>query len=317
MAGSESSESEWNALFETPAYNIFLWLFTKEQIKENMRVPYQQQNLTPDQQEFYKHHLEYKANLQQLKDYSAQLKDGSIRWKISEDLFPFLPARLHDKNLIPVAVYTYYNKREANGYSDQMIFDGLLSYEVDSWSPGKVLLGAHETFHSVTDNAFEKRKKLTIPEGDSRQIVLNSLRDISGEGIGDLIDKDVLAQPNSPVYELFLTFQINEQQNALNFITTLNVKLEELSSGHIITDAAVFKNTLLTQAGHQPGRYMGRAIRQAGLLNVLRIEPENPFTFFYLYNTAANLMGYSNYSVFSQTSINYLSQLETQLIHPL
>ncbi|HEX8577660.1 MAG TPA: DUF5700 domain-containing putative Zn-dependent protease [Flavobacterium sp.] len=317
QAGSEPSEAEWNALFETPAYQIFLGFYTREQIKDNMRVPYQQQNLTPDQQELYAHHLEYKANLNQLKAYSAQLKDGTIRDKTSELLYPFLPTRLQNKDLIPVMVYSYYSKREANGLPDKMIMDGLLAYETDSWNPGRGLLGAHEAFHSVSANAFDKRKKITLPETDTRQIVLNSLRSISGEGIADLIDKDVLGQPSSPVYELFLTYQVNEQQNSINFINTLNTRLEGLSNGGTITDAEAYKNSVLSQVGHQPGRYMGRAIRQVGLLNVLKIEPENPFAFFYIYNTAATILGNSNYPVFSQTAINYLRQLENQLINPL
>jgi len=68
-------------------------------------------------------------------------------------------------------------------------------------------------------------------------------------------------------------------------------------------------------AGHQPGRYMGKAIQAAGELSALIQDVENPFAFFYAYQRAAVKLG-ANYPKLSPTTLAVLAQVEQELIAP-
>ncbi|HLK97056.1 MAG TPA: DUF5700 domain-containing putative Zn-dependent protease, partial [Hymenobacter sp.] len=75
-------------------------------------------------------------------------------------------------------------------------------------------------------------------------------------------------------------------------------------------------HAVLAAAGHQPGQYMGNAIKQANLLGEVVADVDNLFQFFYSYNKAAVQLS-GDYPVFSTTAINYLKRVESQLISPL
>ncbi|HEX8577659.1 MAG TPA: DUF5700 domain-containing putative Zn-dependent protease [Flavobacterium sp.] len=323
QAGTEPSEAEWNAYFDTPFLKGFMETrgFNDEQkqelkqgLKITMRTAYQNLppgNLTPGLQGMYEHNLRYKTKLNELKEYSTQLNNGNMRQVIANIIAPFLPARLQNEDLIPPALYAFHILgAEATGTPDALEMDAMLSYTIDSYPLTRGYAAAHEAYHSVTLAALEKRR-IPIPAGDPRNEVLSTLKLISQEGIADLIDKDLTLRPDSPVYSYWLFMIENEQQNAISFINNLNTIAEGLSRGEVIN----LPTNLY--GGHQPGRYMGRMIRETGGFRDLIVDPENPFAFLYIYNTAARRLGSSDYPVFSDTAINFLRQLESQLIRPL
>ena len=97
LGQQEPAQADWDSLFVTPYYKLLitdLARSTAEEEKNEMRVVYKGQTLTPQQQQQYARHLAYRKNLMQLKAYSASLRDGSVRTLLKQYLYPVLPARL-------------------------------------------------------------------------------------------------------------------------------------------------------------------------------------------------------------------------------
>ncbi|MBD2767258.1 hypothetical protein IC235_05075 [Hymenobacter sp. BT664] len=317
-AKQEPPQADWDALLGTYIYDLLIkrGISTAQEQQDYMRGTYKvPEILTPEQRAFLAYQFEYKSNLPQLKAYSASLNDGSLRigQAVKQHLYPMLPPRLQQESLIPPITYSYFGQGQANGFADIVIQDALLAYKIDSYARGKGTLTAHEAFHSVTGVALQKRLKLQLPDTDARVILKDALRGISGEGLADLIDKEILGSPDSPVASLVPRY--DDENLSKNYIRALNAELERLSTQEVISNATQFRETVLTDAGHQPGKYMGKAIKQANLLGEIVPDVENPFQFFYSYNKAATQLS-GDYPVFSTTAINYLKRVESQLINP-
>lgn len=313
----EPPQADWDSLFVTPYYDLLLNTFrasTPEAEKNVLRLIYKQGNLTPQQQQQYAHQLNYKSSLPQLKAYSASVKDGSIRTLLKPYLYPVLPPRLQNDALVPRIVYTYYFSEEANGLEDKILQDALLAYKVDGYAKG--ILTAHEAFHSVATGALIKRYKLQLPASDARYILALTLTGIAQEGIADLIDKETLGRPGSPVQALVQGLMVDEVPNSVRYIRALDDELVRLSTQPVIANPQQFRQLVSGFAGHQPGRYMGLAIKQAGLLNEAVADVENPFQFVYTYNKVATRSN-GTYPALSAAAITYLKKVEDELLRPL
>lgn len=313
----EAAQADWDSLFVTPYYKLLitdLARSTAEEQKAEMRVVYKQQNPSPQQQAQYARHLEYKAYLAKLEAYSASLKDGSIRTALKQYLYPVLPTRLQNDALVPPVVYTYYFAEEANGLEDMILQDALLAYKIDSYAKG--ILTAHEAFHSVATAALFKRVKVQLPATDARQVLSLALTGIAQEGIADLIDKEALGKAGSPLQGLVQGLLVDEVANSVKYIKALDAELIRLSTQPTISIPAQLRQSISGFAGHQPGRYMGMAIKQAGLLNEVIVDVENPFQFFYTYNKVA-AQSPGTYPALSAAAITYLKKVEGELLKPL
>ena len=211
-------------------------------------------------------------------------------------------------------MYTYYLAEEANGLPDMILQDALLAYKIDSYAKG--ILTAHEAFHSVVTVALFKRYKVQLAATDARFILSQALVGIAQEGIADLIDKETLGKVGSPVYDLVQAYTADDKAKSTAFINALNAELIRLSAQEVISNPAQFRQSVLAFAGHQPGRYMGNAIKQAGLLNEVIADVENPFQFIYTYHKVAT-QSPGTYPVFSAAAITYLKKVERELLQPL
>ncbi|MBD2767260.1 hypothetical protein IC235_05085 [Hymenobacter sp. BT664] len=315
-AKQEPSQADWDALLGTFIYDLVIkrGISTREEQQDYLRGVYKvPETLTPEQRTFLAYGFEYKSYLPELKAYSASLNDGSLRigQAVKQHLYPMLPLRLQQESLIPPVMYTYFGPGQANGFAEAVIQDALLAYKVDSYARTRGTLTAHEAFHSVTGVA-QKRRFKQLPDTDARVILREALTSIGQEGMADQIDKEILTSPDSRVAGLVPRYDDNLSKAN---IRALNAELERLSTDETISDPNQFKRAVLDAAGHQPGQYMGKAIKQANLLGEVVADVDNPFQFFYSYNKAATQLS-GDYPVFSTTAINYLKQVEGQVINP-
>jgi hypothetical protein len=69
------------------------------------------------------------------------------------------------------------------------------------------------------------------------------------------------------------------------------------------------------QGGHRPGRYMGKAIKQAGLLEELKVDVENPYHFLYMYNKAA-VQSNGTDPILSSKALDFLRKKSHKLLNP-
>jgi hypothetical protein len=316
LSKQEPPQADWDSLFASPAYKIIIEKgITPEMLKADMRPAYTQETLTAEQQKRHVHHLRYKGNLAQLKSYSASVKDGSIRTALKQHLYPYLPARLQKDELIPPIVYTFYIGLDANGSPQAIFQDAYLSYLVDGYAKG--ILTAHEAFHSVITGAVNKRLKISRSNTqDPQTILFITLNGISQEGIADLIDKEVLFRTDSPVYDYLKGLTENEDQRARNYLQKLNEELALSNTQGTLHNPSEFNKAVSGDVGHVPGRFMGKVIKQAGLLEEIKPDVENPFNFIYTYNKAAAQFN-GTYPILSAEAINFLKKAEPQIIEPL
>ena len=291
--GDKPAPYLWDSLFATPYFNLAINKFnltTKEKQQKEIELVYSPSSaLTKEQEQEFQHHLEYKKNLESLKVFSAALKDGSIRNTIQQYLYPFLPLRLQKEEFILLIIYTYYYSEEANGMEDMILQDALLAWKMDSYKKG--LLTAHEAFHSVISKAGTSRTKINLEQVNTKSIVVNILSGIAQEGVADLIDKEEFSQLTSPMYEMVSAMMQDDEKKSQAYIKALDSSIIALPKNAKIKNPRTFSQSVMGFAGHQPGRYMGKIIRDAGLLPELIVDIENPFLFFYTYNIAALKLG--------------------------
>jgi hypothetical protein len=317
LSKQEPPQADWDSLLATPVYKRYIDLgaIKPEEVKEEMRLVYKEPTLTADQQKKNAHHLNYKANLANLKSYSASLKDGSVRPLIKQYLFPYLPARLQKEERIPTIVYTFFFREEATAYENSLVQDALLSYKWDSYAKG--LLSAHEAYHFITGESVTKRTKLSQSDYETpKGILAFTLLKIAQEGVADLIDKDIVFKPDSPFYEEWKEVAENEEQVSKGFLGKLNEAFIQYSQDQTLPNSSQFLQTVTAFGGHQPGRYMGKAIKQAGLLEELKVDVENPYHFLYMYNKSATQSN-GAYPILSSEALDFLRKEEPQIFDPL
>jgi len=207
----EPTAVEWDSLFATPYFDILIneqKISTREAEQEDMRLVYKKASHSLEEKEQHSHHFNYKSSLDDLEHYSKEVQAGAVIPKLRDYLWPYLPTRLQSESLIPSIVYTYYIGEEANALPDMILQDALLAYKIDSYAKG--ILTAHEAFHSITTKSLAQRMKVDLADDDPANYLMTEITGIAQEGIADLIDKDVLGQPQSPVYDLVQLYMTDE-----------------------------------------------------------------------------------------------------------
>ncbi|MDJ1473041.1 DUF5700 domain-containing putative Zn-dependent protease [Xanthocytophaga flava] len=300
------SAKEWASLFNSPVHAMMITAGALDttKFKHAMQTVYENGTTNTPTDPELAHHLKYQKLEKQLLAHISFLESSSIQQNIFNYLQPFLPPRLLAKNKLPKQYYIFYGNEDATAGPGMVINDLLLSYKIDGYKLG--ILSAHETFHAVVSEAFANLLKDGFSNQDPNAILLYFLSNISQEGVADLIDKPALTQSGSPVLQEMKALTENETILSKQYITKLDSLLQ--AKGTNIDYNLLFQG-FSKNGGHIPGRVMGQAIKQAGLLSVLIRSVEDPVSFFELYNQAIQ-KNKSELPLFSETSIAYLKQLK-------
>jgi hypothetical protein len=259
------------------------------------------------------YHKSYKDNQDQLESYIKRLHDLNVVDSVKALLKPFLPLRLQSDKLFPILFYLNYGSADATGFGGVVFNDLLHSYRIDQYKFG--LLAAHEAFHSIVSVAFQQKLKSDIDYSASDFNLLYFLQNVAEEGIADLIDKPLLLQTNSPLYREVKQLTAGDESLSITLIKRLDSVLTLANGSDQVlrqySDFAAMANTLGKNGGHVPGRFMGIAIKKAGLLQTHIDAVEDPISFLLTYNKAAKKNG-SKYPSFSNMSVQYLQKLKSK-----
>lgn len=312
--GRDVSTVSWQPLFQTVPYQMIIGsLIDTVVLKSHMQQVFSSgfdQASIPSSAEV-NYHKEYKKNQSELESYIKLLHDLNVVDSVKALLYPFLPLRLQNEALFPTLFYLNYGSAEATGNGGIVFNDLLFSYKVDRFKFG--LLAAHESFHAVVSSAFDGKLKKDLDYSATDFRLLYFLQSVAEEGIADLIDKPLLLQTNSPLYnEVVQLTKDDETLSALQIkkldsILTLANRSEDVLIQYSGFSALV--SDLGKNGGHIPGRYIGNVIQKAGLLKKHIADIEDPVSFILTYNAAIkkNAM---KYPCFSLESIEYLQKLK-------
>jgi hypothetical protein len=321
QAGTDSKLIDWNQLFNTQPYQMMIGgggIDTAILKSEMTNVFAANNTIIQDHSwtEGENYHKLYKANQSKLEEYIKILQEKSLVDSIKHLLYRFLPQSLQNDTKFPTLFYLNYGTADATG-SNGLVFNDLLqSYKIDNYKFG--LLAAHEGFHAIVSSAFMQRIKKNIDYNLPSVNLLFFLENISEEGIADLIDKPLLLQKRSPVYEQLVKLTSNDAIKSKKYIKKIDsLLMSSYTSESVLEKFKSFSdlaNNYGENGGHIPGRFMGMTIKKAGLLDKQIPEIENPISFFILYNKAASKLKQDNYPVFHKESIDYLIRLQHALI---
>ncbi len=310
----EPSEVEWDSFFQSPINSMMISSGAMDVIrfKNNLRQVYSTSGgieFDPTNEELI-HHTKYKVNEKNLKNHIIFLKTSSVTDSILKYLCPYLPGRLCLKQNVPKQYYIFYGSEDATGGPGMVINDLYLSYKIDSYRLG--LLSAHETFHSIVTKAFSEMIKPAEKGNDHNIELLYFLSNISQEGVADLIDKNILSNAKSPLKQKVETLKSDELSLTIECISKLDSLLEKSGRDG---DFKLNFNTLFTDysknGGHIPGRLMGLAIKNSGLLSELLPAIEDPILFFEIYNKAVS-KNKLNMPSFSKPALTYLHKVKSE-----
>lgn len=217
-----------------------------------------------------------------------------------------LPRRYRHRIKPPVIYFLPFDY-DANGNSSGINMDLLVSYDMERFRPG--IFSGHEMFHYALAYYRIKTGRFRYVAAP-HQAVFIAVNGISEEGAADLIDKtDLLFNARSPYLLKDTLYAIYVQQSA-SCISRINEALEKMAVEEKAPYTGfAFWQSVMPVAGHVPGLYMGRVIRQHGLAKKLIKHISNPFSFFYLYNKAAKA-DKEKPPLFSPQAISYLKFLE-------
>ena len=320
QSGVSADSIKWSQLFNSLPCQMMIQggAMDTTTFKSDMLEVYNSRNLEDSslQNERLSYHYEYKKMLPALERYIMRLNSTDVVDSIKKILYPFLPKRLQSTELFPKLFYLYYGTPDASGMGGLVLNDLLLSYKIDSYKLG--LLTSHEAIHAIVSVAFQKKLIDNINYNSPEFNLLYLMENISEEGVADLIDKTILAQKNSPVYET-----VNELRKNDTILSIMYIKrIDSLFTVSNTSDSLLnkyssfnhFANQFGKNGGHIPGRFMGLVIKEGGTLDAQIQSIENPIAFFLNYNQAANKLKKKKYPLLSDASIAYLKKLENKMM---
>lgn len=299
----EPTSEEWNRYFKAPinALMISAGALDSTEFKDQLRRTYSNTNTSS---EGLQHHYRYKFHSEDLRRHIYFLRSSQVLDSIFNYLSPYLPGRLSRKENIPRQYYVFYGSEDATGGIDMVVNDLLLSYKIDNYRLG--LLSAHEMFHSILSKAFADMI-ISFDENGRNIDLLYFLSTISQEGIADQIDKPLLMRSDSPLkVETELLFQ-DELTLTTKYIKQLD-SLLNTSEGDFSHPFVTLFGNYCKNGCHIPGRLMGKAIEDCGLMQDLVPRIEDPVLFIELYNKAVIGCGL-DLPHFSDESMMYLDKL--------
>ncbi len=320
QADIEPQNSDWVALFNTSAYQMMIAgnAIDTTELKSVMKKVYKP-SLTQislnDLSANEAYHHNYLINQTKLKSYISFLKSNNTVDSVKILLYQYLPKQFQRDELFPTLLYCNYGTAEATGFGGIVINDLLLCYKIDTYKLG--LLTAHEAFHSIVSTAFQQALKKGIDFNSPEFNLLYFLQNISEEGIADLIDKPLLLLNTSPLYNETKALVENDELKSINYIQKIDSLLKSASldsnSLNEYKNFTQLANMYGQNGGHIPGRFMGLAIKEGGMLENHISPIQNPISFFLNYNNAAKTqMG--KYPILSQESERYLLNLQEKYL---
>lgn len=319
-SGDSVNAIKWSQLFTTPACQMMIQggAIDTSTFKSDMLKVYNPGYVEDSslQDERLSYHYEYKKMLPALERYINKLNSVDVVDSVKKLLYPFLPKRLQTTELFPKFFYLFYGSPDATGMDGFVLNDLLLSYKIDNYKFG--LLTSHEAFHAVVSIAFQPKIAGNINNNSPEFNLFSFMENISEEGIADLIDKPILEQKNSPVYETVNTLFKNDTILSIMYIKRIDSLLTISNTSDSLLNKypsfAVLANQFGKNGGHIPGRFMGLVIKEGGTLNAQIQSIENPIAFFLNYHQAANKLKEKKYPLFSDASIAYLKKLQNKMI---
>ena len=320
QSGASADSIKWTQLFNTLPCQMMIQggAMDTTTFKSDMLKAYNPGNLedTSLQNERLSYHYEYKKMLPALENYIMRLNSTDVVDSIKKILYPFLPQRLQSKELFPKLFYLFYGSPDATGMGGLVLNDLLLSYKIDSYQFG--VLTGHEAIHSIVSVAFQKKLVENINYNSPEFNLFYFLENISEEGIADLIDKPMLGQKNSPVYETVNELRKNDTILSIKYIKRIDRLLTISNTSDSLLNKYSSFNVLANEygknGGHIPGRFMGLVIKEGGTLDAQIQSIENPVAFFLNYNQAANKLKNKKYPLFSDASVAYLKKLKDKMM---
>lgn len=320
QSGDSSDLIKWSKLFTTPACQMMIseGAMDTTTFKSDMLKVYNPVNVENSslQNESQLYHYQYKKILPELESYLKRLNSTDVVDSVKKLLYPFLPQRIQSIELFPKLYYLFYGHLDATGISGLVLNDLLLSYKIDSFKFG--LLTSHEAVHAIVSTAFEQRLAKTVNTNSSEFNLFYLMENINEEGIADLIDKPILEQKNSPVYETVNKLRNNDTMLSIMYIKRLDSLLTISNTSDSLLNKynsfAALSNQFGRNGGHIPGRFMGLVINEGGKLNSQIQSIEDPTAFFINYNQAANKLDKKNYPLFSNASIAFLKKLKNKMM---
>lgn len=303
-------ESSWENLFETKGYKA---LKNDEYIKSIINLAF-----NPDKQSRLdtllqtagywlkrdlNHLVSVRENKSKLKQYKESLDIDDYIVKGRQKALKYLPKNLDTIYTTPPLQFVVFSP-DARVMGGNIIFD--LKFMMDMKPEELSNLIGHE-FHHYYLGFIEDRIEGPNRESDLYQLY-RPIKQLQIEGVADLIDKRTTVKDSTNFKWVDAYYASNEK---LKF---MNDKLEELSvSDDSIASygSQIFKNFPINC--HPNGFYMAELIeKEYGKEKVIETLT-NPFDFLYTYNSVARYN--ENYFSFSNTAIDYLENLEKQIIN--
>lgn len=318
-SGVAVNSMQWSQLFGTLPYQMMIQGGVVDTIafKADMLSVFSPTSIgnNPSQSGRKSYHNEYKENLHALEQYVIRLARADVVDSVKKLLYPFLPQRLQLANLFPKLFYLYYGSPDATGNSGLVLNDLLLSYKIDKYKFGA--LASHEAFHAIVSVAFQQKLKESIDYNSPEFTLLYLMENVSEEGIADLIDKPILGQKGSPVYNTVKYLRNNDTALSIMYLQRIDSLLTLVSASDSLLGSYTFQrlsDQFGKNGGHIPGRFMGLVIKEGGLLDDQIQSVEDPVSFYLNYNRAAIKLTGKKYPVLSDASIGYLRKLRKRLL---
>lgn len=305
------SARQWSSYFQIPVIKLFSQDPNLDSAKyvNDMRLIYgdfdkyiSNKNELSSNQKLL---VDFMQNKKLIKSTIAKMNTQNVNDSIKRLLFPVLPQRLRNDSVLPKQIYMYLTESTAmGGYG----FNSMLqTAELNNYKCG--IIAAHESYHSIgAKQLLSLCKSEMINKNAPEPYLLSVLERYAEEGIADLIDKDILGKSNSPWYR-----EVHELIKDDNILAPFYMhRLDSLFKNAYRTKKMEMFNwsDLSQNGGHIPGRFMGLAIRDAGLLSQCQEHIGDPVSFFEFYNRAAEKN--KSLPVFSEESILYLQQIRKE-----
>ena len=243
----------------------------------------------------------YKKYEDELKKYQVKVLNPVYIKNIYKNAFKWLPKRLQLKDTT-VNFHLMGIENDATAGEGFIVATMWQIYIQDKLKPG--IFGGHEMHHVL-------RKGITFKNiTENEKGIMYILNVIQNEGTADMIDKvyNVAHDDELPVGSKFKDFLLYQADSIVQQIDSSLLNLAK-SNGTIFLTERDYRNLIRWSSGHCPGYYMADIIVRNGYRKELIKNVQNPFSFIYLYNKAAD-KGSKNPPKFAKESIEYVKLLE-------
>lgn len=311
ITNAHATDADWDQLFSTGYYRFYADWGQRDHIQHALMTALSplktaERDSMMKVQDFRAHtvkHILYtyaeKARLQALqKDFA----ESDLLKAVMERAKEFLPDDLDMRANEPFICFGVLQP-DANASTTSIAVDLKLFFDLAD----PIGLIAHEYHHFMTMNY---RKKFKEPANDSTRAIMTCISRLQLEGIADMIDKEGFLNSNGAGFPsaLIETYR-NALTDPLPALHRMDSLLTAISKDPLSTEGnAGSMVALFPLGGHPHGYHMAKTILQVHGKERLLSTVKDPFEFIRAYNTAYREM--NGMAMFSEVSMNYLSQLE-------